>query len=333
MTETAASTSSSAKTAPLPPGIVRRTYRGSDNSEYVFDFLIVDDPEKWVPAEKITGQYDMPMLGRGTSLRFNLTGVSSKAWEEIEIQHPISKWNFEGRQPDDEFMRKHELEIAAKQAHIIELSSGKIIPGENHAAKAVALQKMNGGEVEALYRYIQSVVCGTEDGRLFQQFKRVCGDIDIKSADVMEFTDFTDWQKASEFGYVFRMQRPGDDFILEFPLKNISSEAKQTIESETRDPEPPQIPDRDPTTGKMMPHKMVPDYNDSAWLIRCRAVAQKRITMFFNACLPFQIPGQNLMQQYEWLSCRLVGDVVRVQRFIEDELCGYRSRFDFFTLV
>ncbi len=308
-----------------------RLYTGRDNSEYAFKFLVIDDPSKWVAAEKITGHYDMPILGQSRSLRFSLTGLSAKQWQEIETQHLIPTWDNPGKQPDDAFLDSRELALAAKRAHVIEVSSGKKIPGESYNDKAIALQKLNGGEVQALYLYIQDVVCSTEDGSLIQKYKKIASE--ASTDNVSEFSDFSDWVKATETGYIFRLQRPSQEFILEFPLKNISSKDKLDIELQTRDPEPPQIPFRDPNTGKMVPHQMMPDYNDRSWLERCRVVAQKRTTMLLSACLPFEIPGKNTLEQYEWISQRLIGDVIRLQTFINDELCGYRSRYDFFSVV
>lgn len=308
-----------------------RAYTSKDNVETSFKFLVIDSPDKWLKAEAIQGNFDMPLLGMGRTMRFPLRGISMKEWTDIEVQHKIPEWTEEKKKPTDEFLAQRELVISAKRANVIELSSGKKIPGDDYMAKAVTLQKMNSGEVQSLYLYIQDVICANEDGSLMQQFRQVIAD--RAKQNVTEFTSFEDWQRASEFGYMFRMQRPTDDYILEFPLKNISAEAKLAIEMETRDPDPPMVPYRDPISNRFVPNQMVPDTNDMNWQSRCRAVGQKRLVMFLNACLPFQIPGENQMKQYEWVSGRLLGDVLRLQQFIENELCGYRSRFDFFTLV
>lgn len=308
-----------------------RSYVSKDNTEHSFDFLVINSPEKWQEASSITGNFNMPLLGMGRTIKFPLRGLSMKEWVDIEVQHKIPEWKEEKRKPTDEFLTQRELAIAAKRAHVIEVSSGKPIPGDSYTEKAIALQKLNPGEVQSLYVYIQDVVCANEDGSLMQQFRELIAD--QAKENVLEFTSFEDWQKASEYGYMFRMQRPTDNFILEFPLKNVSAEAKMTIELETRDPDPPMVPYRDPVTNRFVPNQMVPDTTDMNWLARCRAVGQKRLVMFLNACLPFQIPGENQLKQYEWVASRLLGDVLRLQNFIENELCGYRSRFDFFTLV
>lgn len=308
-----------------------RTYTTKDGVEHQFKFLVINNEERWREASEARGHFNMPLLGQGRSLRFQLCGISVKEWSDIELRHVIPQWSEENKKPSDEYIANRELAIAAKRANVIEVSSGKTIPGEDYIAKAKSLQSLNNGEVHSLYLYIQDVICANEDGSLMQQFRQIISE--QAAQNTVEFTDFVDWQRASEYGYFFRMQRPTDDYILEFPLKDIPADAKLAIEMETRDPDPPMIPYRDPATNRFVPNQMVPDHNDKNWQARCRVVSQKRLAMFLNACLPFQLPGENIQKQYEWVAGRLIGDVLRLQGFIENELCGYRSRFDFFTLV
>jgi hypothetical protein len=313
---------------------VRRKLATKDKTEYEFKFLVIDSAEKWEIASTIFSDYDMPLLGKGQVLRFTLKGVSLADWERVEIEHRIPKWDDNQGVETEDHKQLVELALSCKRAQVIEVSSGKKIPGEDYAAKSKALQSLNPGEVLALYYHIQNIVCSMDNGNLFGQYQRVAAEASANFKDrVVTFDSFDVWQKATETPYIFRMQRPTEDYILEFPLKNISAEAKLAIDSETREPEAPKVPARDPQSRKFIPNQLVPDYNDVGWLSRVRAIHQKRTVMFFSACLPFDIPGQNEKEKYEWLSQRLVGDVVRLRNFIEEELCEYHSRYNFLSNV
>lgn len=313
--------------------LVKRKFVSKDKTPYEFDFLIIDSPDKWLEASVVKGTYDMPLLGQDKTLRFNLNGISLAEWEAVEIEHKIPKWDDKDGPQTEEFKQQHEFAIACKRAHVIEISSGKKIPGDDYSQKAKSLQSLNPGEVSALFYFIQNVICSLDNGNLYHQYQKVASENSETLKDrVVEFENFESWQNATQTPYIFRMHRPQDNYILEFPLKNISAELKMQIDSDTREPEPPKVPKRGPDK-RWIANEMVPDYNDQGWLARVRAVQQKRTVLFFTACLPFTIPGANIMDQYQWLSRRLVGDVIRLRNFIEEELCEYHSRYNFFTSV
>jgi hypothetical protein len=322
-------------TAPAPSidtYLEQRRLTGKDGREREFNFLVINNSDRWLEAELVKGQYHMPIIGQQQTLCFDLHGVSLAQWEDIESKYLIPEWDMQGRQPDNEFISKREAALMAKRIAVIEVSSGKLVPGETMEEKVKFMQSnMNPGEIQALYLYIQNNICSVENGDLLTEYRQVAAD-SLKSR-VTQFSSFDSWKKATEIGYVFQMQRPSDDFILEFQLKNITAEAKQVIDVETREPEAPMLPKRDKASRSWNPREMEPDLSDPSYLARKRAVNQKRVVMFFNACLPFEIPGKNNLEQYEWISKRLIGDVIRLRQFIEQDLCGYGSRYDFFSAV
>lgn len=309
-----------------------RRLKMKDGSEQAFDFLIIDSPDKWQPASEFHSVYDMPIIGTPKKIRFHLQGVSLEEWESIELDHKVPEWDGEGL-PNDEFNQRREQILNEKFAHVFEKALGKQLTGDTYAEKANRLKELNPGEVQALYLFTQNTACNYRDGHLLQSYMQAVANREDADSDIMEFSGFEEWKIATEAAYIFRMHRPFEDHMIEFPLKNITSEARSRIENECRDPDPPKKPKRDPKTKRLIPTETESDFQDENWLRKCRAVNQKKLVMYLDACLSFQIPGENQLKQYEWVSKRLMGDVVRLKDFIEQELCGYASRYNFFTRV
>lgn len=309
-----------------------RRLKMKNGNDQTFDFLVVDTAEKWQPANEFYSMYDMPLVGTSKKIRFHLQGISLAAWEEMEQDHKLPEWESDGT-PDVEFEQRREQILSEKFSHVFELALGKKLPGESYAEKATYLRQLNPGEVQALFLFVQNTACNYRNGELIDTYMRaVLSRMDAES-DLVEFSGFEEWKVATEACYVFRMHRPFEDYLIEFPLKNISSEDRSRIEAECRDPEPPRKPKRDSKTKRIIAGETEPDFMDDHWLKKCRAVNQKKLVMYLDACLPFQLPGENQLKQYEWVSQRLMGDVVRLKEFIEQELCGYASRYSFFTRV
>lgn len=322
--------------ATLPPqstvnksDLIERAIETEDDRKCTFQFLTIDSAEKWKEASEFRTVFEMPILGSDRTMQFNVRGLSLADCEVIETQHRISDWKGEGN-PPPAFEESRQQVIFEKMVHVFEEACEIKFPGETWGEKANAVRKLNPGEIEALYQFIFNKASNGADGPLLGQYDLLSSFRKNKSKATAVFTDFSQWEAATRTGYFFRMQRPLENFIIEFPLKNISSADRAMIESETRTPDAPKMPRRGPDK-KPIPGEMIPDLEDEGWLRACRAVGQKRTAMYLNACLTFQIPGANLQAQYEWLSKRLLGDVTRLRDFIEEDLIGYRSRFDFFT--
>lgn len=294
-----------------------------------FRFLVVDDPQKWEEAAALFCNYDMPVVGTYPPevMRFPLSGISMKVWEATEIANPVPEWDGADGDVTKDFKKEQDRIAREKNVEIFERSLGKKIPGVNAAEKVRWLNDRSPGEADALLLFVTNQACNLQDGQQMMSYNllsRTCEQV------VTMIDDFEKWTKAVESKYVFRMQRPFQDYILEFPMRGIDETRRLEIEEETKRPHPPIVPKRD-SKGRFDPTQMVPDYNDHTWLQQSRAVTQKRTVMFFESCLTFSIPGIDVKQKYDWISKRLVGDVVRVRRFIEDSLLSYKARYDVFT--
>lgn len=307
-----------------------RNLKMKDGGDQSFEFLVIDSAEKWQPAKEFKSVYDMPIIGTPKKIRFNLQGVSLADWEKIELDHKSPEWDGEGS-ISSEFEQRRDQILNEKFAHVFELALGRELPGLSYTEKANKLKELNPGEVQALFLFVQNTACNYRDGHLLQSYLTATLNRTDSDSDITEFTNFEEWKVATEAAYIFRMHRPFEDYLIEFPLKNITSEVRSRIESECRDPDPPRKAKRDPKTKRLIPGETEPDFQDEHWLRKCRAVNQKKLVMFLDACLSFQVPGENQLKQYEWISQRLMGDVVRLKDFIEQELCGYASRYNFFS--
>jgi hypothetical protein len=323
------------KTEPLTAAQPNEEHVFKDRNEIesVFRVKRIRSAEDWPEADFFKAEYRMPIVGSGRFMTFPLRGVSLNQWEEIEQEHTVPTWDKDGK-PDEDFERHKRQIVAEKMAHVFEqaLANGIKFPGETWSEKAAAIFKLNPGETEALYFYIQHSLCNFQDGPLLERYQLSSATNKFQHPDI-ELNSFADWEAATKSAYVFRMHRAIEDHIIEFPLKNISTEDRLAIDRETQEPDPPRKPKRDPSTKRMIAGETVPDYDDVHWKQRMRAVNQKRIAMYFNACLTFTIPGGNLMEQYNWIARRLMGDVIRLKTFIEQDLCGYESRYNFFTRI
>lgn len=309
------------------PVLEKREVKGPDGGSYQFDFLVIDSPDKWALAEETKGQFLLPILGTGRSIRFNMQGINLAKWNEVEERYtlPDSKEDIE---PGQNYQAVYDRQMILKQLALLELAVGQKLPGTTDEERIKFMSDKSEADLEAMFNYITHHLCAMQDGSVVESYEVLSRS---NKQEVVDFTGFADWQAASQTNFNFRMQRPGDEFILEFPLKNIDMATRQAIDEKTKQPDPPQVPMRDPISKKLIQGQMVPNLKDPAWRKQCRSISQKRIVMYFEACLPFSIPGNNDFEKYGWISKRLLGDVVRLKEFIEKKILDYSSRYDFFT--
>lgn len=301
-----------------------RNFVDDQKDERQFKVLVVDSPDKWLSSSTTFTYYNMPVIGTNRSTRFKFQGVSLSVWDDLESAHILPAWTGEGVPPPD-FRSEQEKIAREKMAHVLELTLCRKIPGETWGDKATWIERMNPGEMQAMYMSAQYDACNLRNGPLLNDYN----DWSTKSRQIEDFAGFESMSDASKSQYFFRMHRPSDEYLLEFPLKGISAKQREEIDRECKEPEPPKAPKRDPITRAIDFKNMVPNLQDKQWLDKCRVVGRRRTIMFFNACLPFEIPGKTLSKQFDWLGGRLVGDVVRLKNFITDELTSYHTRYSF----
>jgi len=307
-----------------------------EGKDVPFDFLVIDSAEKWDVARGAHGEFLMETGQRDASdqLRFALSGLSLKEWEDIESANPIPSTPRDDELTDAtriQYELDFEIALMRKRVVVLEASTGRKIPGKTPEEKVQFLSQRNPRMTERLFAHVQDVICnlGERPGELLEQYEMFMLD-SSKASGVIDFNSFDDWDTAVNSQYCFRMSRPGDSYILEFPIKGISQEIRHKIETETREPQPPRIPNRDPITIRFDRTNLVPNYDDPAWMQRVKAIHQHRTAMYFDAALMFKVPGGNYMEKYRWISARLIGDVIRLKKYIEKEIVGLAGDLDFF---
>lgn len=302
------------------------TYRriSTSSGDHTFKFLVLDSPDKWRAADDFPHViYEMPLLGSQKRLGFKVYPVSAEKWMEIETKYRLPM----GDNVDDTEMQKAFLR---KQIAILEAAARSSIPGENLDEKFAFLQKRNGGEVDALFAYIRNHVCDIDtdsEGPLLSRYNLLSSG---NEGELIDINGFEDWSVAEDTTYFFRWQRNFEDFIIEVPLRSISRECNERIEEATKEPEPPKTFARDPVTKKFDHTRQVGNYNDPSFLMKMRKLQQKRTAMYLSEALPFDVPGSNIDEKYEWIAKRIIGDVLRLKKFVEGDVVGYASRY-FFT--
>ncbi len=303
--------------------IEERTIKSGDK-EYTFNFLVIDKPDLWLPANLFTSEFTMPIIGKNKAIKFRLNGISYSQWEKME---------FDYRTPD-EMPRNTKTEIIAyeeavekiknkRKVYLFELSTGKKIEGETIEQKIENLQRIGVGESDALYAKI--IDSFAMDGTILQSYNSLIS----SNTEVIEADSFDIWCSSSESGYSLRMQRRFEDFIIEIPLKQLKESTKKEIEEATREDLPPSRHGKN-QMGRIDPSVIEYNYDDPKWKASRKVKARKRLVMQLDALLPFQIPGTTYEEKYNWIGDRLLYDVLTMRNFIDTELFEYSSRINFF---
>lgn len=296
-----------------------------------FKIVKIERAEDWPTADKFEMDYLMSQPGNKTKMKIPMKGISLAAWEKIETDNIIPQ--VENDAPDDvkEDIASMALDAENKKTvSLFEEVIGRKVPGESFTEKIAFLNQRNSGEIDAIKFFIKTRAGAITDGSLIGEYLSAI-DSDVKQ-EVIQFTGFDDWKAATESKHTFRTHRPFEDYIVEFPVRGISQEKKNEITERTKEPKPPMVPGRskdDPR--KFDRNRMVPNRTDPSFLQQVRAANQLRVVLYFNECLMFTIPGGNEMEQYNWIASHLIGDVVKLRSFIEDEIANYQGYYDFFT--
>jgi len=306
----------------------RRLISTTNSQTREFDIMVIDSADKWDEATSFHSEYTMPILGSNKKLRFKLQGISYADWAKIEAANQIPDWTGEG-EPSAEFTHQLDYIAMCKNVAFFELSTGKKIPGNTPKDKVDFLSERNPGEINALFTFLTDKACALKDGLLLADYEAFSRQAILP--EVVEIEDFNSWSKASDSQYFFRMQRPFQDYILEFPIKGIDKDVRKRIDDETKFPSPPQTLARRPGGKGFDPSQIVYDNKDPSYIKSCNAIEQKRTLLFMEQCLLFPIPGSTTKEKYDWLSKRLVGDVFRLRSFIQNDLLSYRNRYDVFS--
>lgn len=271
--------------------------------------------------------YSMKLLGRNQVMRIPLRGVSFGEWEVIDSQYHIPEVSEDADEKEKQKQKDEKSRLTKlRYVKVFELSTGKSITGETEEEKAEWLSDNFGvGELEALFTCILEKSSNIHEGNLLIEYENSSRQ---STPVVSEFTGFDDWVATSKIGSIFRMQRPFEDFIVEIPLKQITDRQKKSIDEQTKVPLPPSRPKIDKKTGMQV--GAIYDYNNPTFKAQSKLSNRKNIILLFETCLNFSLPGDTQEKKFKWVSDLLLGDVIKIRNFIENEVFGYRSKIDFF---
>lgn len=284
-----------------------------------FKVIVVDSPEKWVDANCLTFEQSIN-FSPNTSTLFKFRGIPYSTWNYAMMNYKIL---------DDIEQNKESNRIAllSRKIHLLEHATGKKFKGNSMDEKIANYEQKPIRFVDQLNSLINDIVCGVGDGPLSLAYKK---ELEKSPIIAKSFEDFDDLNSVNQNEFELYIQRQFQSHILIFPIKAVSQADKQNIESQIPRPTPPLKPRKD-TAGRIdYSSSPEPDVSDPGYLMKLRVAAEKRITMYLDACLPFNIPGNAFSDKSEWIGRKLVGDVHKLHRFIEDNVINYTGGFSFF---
>ncbi len=322
---------------PLPLAVANVNYESHVEEKTVetpdgvesFPFVTVDNAEKWRPAAD--HNFTATIGINGTEKRFKLRGLSYAFWEAMERSNPLPEQEVDALGNPVEstaYRKKLDDAISIRQITVIEKATGIAFPGNNIHEKLSNFRTLPPAETKQLYDSVVGNAGAFTEGRLLGQYE-LASSRAIKGQGIKDIDSFDLWTAASQTNAMFRLQRGSQPFILEFLLKSISSDTKQNIEELCKLPEPPKSHKRDPVTKRLLANVTEPNYKDTSWLEKCRVIEQKEMVLVLESVLLFTIPGNNAQEKYTWISERLIGEVVALKNFIDNEIYGYRTKIAF----
>jgi hypothetical protein len=304
-----------------------------NGESYSFNFLVIDRAEKWLGVNDYEHKTILRSNGNRKGLVLPLKGLSYEQWSEIEFEHirPDIPDNIDSleQSAQDAYKKKVDEALQARTVKVMEVSTGKSIPGNTIEEKLHFLQSLGMGEAEALHDKVVDYYSACDPGDQVPIYRALTKQ--VKPEEQIVFQSFDDWLSLSYAGMPLQWQHPWEDFLIEFPLKKITQEEYDDIFKEYAPPNPPERPGKNPVTGKLDPKTPLRNFSDRNYRNRTREVAVTRLVALLDLLLPFQIPGNNEKDKAKWLGSRLLGDVTALEQFLNLELRNYKARFDFFT--
>ena len=299
-----------------------------------FKFLIIDSSDKWEAAKDFKHDFLMKIPGTDETFSIPMTGLSYDQLTDIVAKHPYPEWNEEDGQVPAAVAAARERCTLERRIAILESAMGMKIPGATFEEKRATLNKTNEGNLDVLEAFARGQLSNNEitPGMQLMNYNQMRNRFpQEKVVEVKSFEDFLN--HSSTVIHFFRMNRYQQDYIVEFPLKSLTQEAKQDIETRTPEPEPPIMPVHHPVTGRIVPGKTRVNTEDPTYIRALNRSKKARTVMYLNACLPFRIPGDSEDEQMTWLGQRLSGDVRQINTYINDVILGVDGRYSLFTNV
>ncbi len=293
------------------------TRKFKDDLEY--KVLVLDSPEKWEDADQITFKENIQRGTKSYQAQFKCIPFSTNAY--LNESHPIPDEN----SIPDKSAYELELETAkmSRRVIMIEQALGVTFPGENLTGKINHLSKFGGVYIDRISDIISNQACCLADGDMVEFYNR-SSELGVVTPTVKSNEDLFNMNEEEPTSF-FRFQRPFQDFMIEMPLKSLTTEERSRIEHENRIPDPPRRPGKGFDTRNPVPWPEEPSYKAKVAKIKIRKMID-----YIQTCLPFEIPGNNPQEKYNWISKKPAGDILKLQLFIQSELVDYTWGVNFF---
>jgi len=284
-----------------------------------FKIIIVDSPEKWSDANNLLFEQSVD-FSINRKMLFKFRGIPYSVWNYAMMNYKILDDTEQNKEPN-------RVALLSRKIHLLEHATGVKFNGNTIDEKIANYEQKPIKFVDQLNSLINDIVCGVSDGPLMLAYKK---ELEKAPSTIENFGSFDELDSINQSEFELYIQRPFQNHILVFPIKAISNSEKQAIENQIPRPTPPLKPRRDSAGRIDYTSSPEPDINDPGYLAKLRIAAEKRITLYLDACLPFNIPGNAFTEKSEWIGKKLVGDVHKLHRFIEDNVINYTGGYSFF---
>lgn len=267
-----------------------------------YKVLVIDHPDKWDAAEDLTLKHGVKKGEATIMCDFRVVPYSVLAYANDTYPIPDTK---EEKEPEVDFNARVEKAKRLRQVIFFEAAMpDQKIEGKDTNEKAVTISRMPIAFTELLFETINSHACCLGNGDLLEEYRRLCM---THASVVTSPTDLFTFSESDFAATPFRAQRPFQDYIIEIPLKTISAEDREAIEKSHPIPEPPKRPG--PGNDTKNP---VPWYDEPSYQAKIKKIGVRKMVAYMAACLPFDIPGSNDKDKYDWLCSRPAGDLLKL---------------------
>jgi hypothetical protein len=300
-------------------GSLVNTVKFDDGS--CFEVVLIDSPKKWKDAKDIKFKKEVKVGEKKIILSLNC--VSFSQYRYIADNFELPEKGSEGEDSENEAMESDIESIKIKRKVLyFEAATQKQLEGIDIEDKARRLLSKPVSLVDAVFDVINNFACAVIDNEFAEayQFAR------SKYGERIEASDLNDIFSNKELSdRVFIIGRPFEETILQFPLHSIDGDERSRIENEFKIPSPPRRPGKGFDTSNPVPWT-----NEPMYVARCKNIKLKKMIAYLEACLSFKIPGDSFDEKLSWLDKKPVGDVIKLQIFIQRELIDTGMAIGFF---
>lgn len=288
-----------------------------------FKVITIDSHEKWQKASDISFVKEIVIDGK--KIKFNLKCVSLGRFKYINENYPMPERDTNASMEDQkEAVSDAEISLMQARRRVLyfEGCSGKLLPGKDLDDKARILLGKPVDLIDRVFEIVNNHACASIDNDQSLEYNALRS----KHAEVIEVNDIESFLSDENLASrMFAFGRPFDDIVIEIPLKTIASQRRSEIEESFKIPSPPQRPGKNFDV-----QNPVAWYDEPHYVAKVRNIRNRKFLAFLEECLMFKIPGTTEDEKTEWLNERPVGDILKLQLYVQRELVDSSMAISFF---